>query len=383
MKIMYVQHARAMGGSVRSLSILVRDALAAGHECFILCANHEIADHYSRLGAKAVCSFLYPMDHNSSHWYRLSFRGVLTGIRAFVFSVFSAFFFSIMTMRIRPDIVHLNSATLFYLSPVASLMRIKNIIHIRENVVSGYFGVRRFAIRIILNVFCNAVVYISEVERDLLKTGSRKSFVIYNYVHLDFEKISRRAGAQAASIVLSLGGISKIKGTITLLRAACALGSSWRFRIVGTADPTSQSANSKTDEYTSSVVQYYRANTLFEKLKFIGPIDDVRQEILSAKVLVFWGTVPHFPRPVFEAFLLNCPVIILDSAALTPEISLNCYRVVSRDEPDLLVAALLDLAGEDKDKLENLVLGAQKFAQEKFVNNFLKIDRLYSEIGNG
>ena len=379
-KIHYLQHAHSIGGAVISLRNLVDDALAHGHACEVTCPNDAMAGIYRGIGAAAVVRTIVGFNHTTADWYRANPYQALRGLKALARSAWSCLGWGLALRRSRPDIVHLNSSTLGLYALTAKALGFAVVWHVRENVARGHLGMRRALLRMLMNATADRIVCIGEKERDLIRTRPSKTDVIYNYVHIGrFQEYRPEASEQspgAGFAALSLGGMSKIKGTSTLLRTAPLLRPDEEIWIVGDADPEGR------DRYTGNAgaATGPEGERLLERnLRVYPPCLDVRPYLFRCDVLIFWGTVPHFARPVYEAWAMGKPSIVLNTCA-GGDIDGDTALLVEEDDPRILAAALAAVRADYPSHLAKAALGRRRAALRFGEANYERIESIYAAL---
>ena len=152
--ILYIQHAHIIGGSVHSLKLLILDSKRY-YSSFLLTPNKNIKDYYIKANIESEIFGLPIFYHNTAYFYDFSFLGMLRLLKALLtFLLFIPFFLKKINL-LNPRVLHLNSSTLFLYLPVIKIFKpkIKTVIHIRENIVNGYFGIRKYLISKIIENF--------------------------------------------------------------------------------------------------------------------------------------------------------------------------------------------------------------------------------------
>jgi glycosyltransferase involved in cell wall biosynthesis len=377
--ILYVQHAAIMGGAVISLRTVVRDAVAIGCECWVVCPNEKIASVYAEVGAHTLVGPVVGFNHNTSYWYRATLRDMARMLLLTTQILRGTAFLKNVLRRIKPDLVHLNSSTLIPYCIGLRGMNVPVLVHVRENVASGYYGLRRWLLARICDAFAIHIVFISERELQILKTNPTKSSVVYNYVDCDEFTAPpswHSADKPGSWQLLSLGGISEIKGTHTLIEVASRLGPPFELTIIGSDDPREVKSTSAYQKRIAAMLDQHRA----VNVHLVGATTDVRPYLAACNVLIFWSTVPHFARPVFEAWLFGKPAIVHQAVADGTNLSNETCLVVDDDSPDALMRAILEVKEHYPEHLrraeQGRLIARQKFGRQ----NFTHLQRLYSAV---
>lgn len=264
-----------------------------------------------------------------------------------------------------PDIVHLNTLFLTDWLIASKFVKKKTIVHIREPLSFGRYGIRKSIIRFLLNKYGDRLITIS---KDYLERISlyEKTTLFYNSVNLkDVQKERKDKSNDGKFYLAYLGGSRIIKG-INLIFEFC-------------------------DNLPNNII-IYMAGVYFgdykekiekkKNLKYIGPVKNPLHIISISDALIFPAIVPHFPKPVIEAFSLSKPAIASDVKG-NDEIIKNYVNGIlfkSGDSKDLLNSILYFYRNREK----CIEFGAQgyKFIKEYFdiEKNINIIEKIYREI---
>jgi len=232
------------------------------------------------------------------------------------------------------DIVHLNALTL---SPMASSVRAagaKAVCLVQETAVRGLLGLRTAWLRRLLSAQMDAVAFISEYDRQRARCTAPIVEVTPNWVNLaDYDLAPSRHDARRAlglpadgKVVLMMGGVSRLKGTLTLMRAAEHLGDVDGLVVLVAGDTRSSPGDPLTRlrrahiglrrlariDYPDQVERALSRGDVRQRVRFIGMQSDVLPLYAAADVVVFPATAPHQARPVIEAGAMRKPVVVSD-----------------------------------------------------------------------
>lgn len=382
--ILYIQHAPTLGGAVVSLKEIVVDAMSSGYRCVVCCVNRSIADVYREVGAEAVIVTIAPLNHNTALHYKATLLDTLRLLKLAVKTVISFVQLSIVILKIRPAVIHLNSSTLILYNMLGFILRVPTVFHVRENIVFGAYGLRRAFIRKIANLFAKAIIYISEHEEALLKTNHRKSTVVYNYVHKDrFLAALGLYKPTGKFVFMSVGGLFSLKGGQILLKAVEHLPEDFECHFLGTDDPAVSSQELRSiegDAYVDNLLQQLSVHTVRSRVKFLGRVPNPEEFMAKADAVVFWARNPHFPRPVFEAWLLKKPVIYYNPLFSNPCINDSSVKIVSDDSSEQLSSAIVSvkshLSDFEKIAVTNFNVAIDVFSEK----NFQKLNNIYKQL---
>ena len=271
-----------------------------------------------------------------------------------------------------PDIVHLNSSILFATAIAAKLAGRRVVWHIRESIVGGRFNLRRQFACWLITILADRILTISPFEAGVF-SDKRKIQVVYNAVDLAkfnpalYEKNKARISMGFSldeKIVVSLGGASFRKGAVQLIQAAQLLNGKVRLIIAGQAPPPPVRTGKARfvrlmlcfEELLirygfKDIYSWYYSErisvVLFENKRrnvdFIGDVQDVPLLLAASDAVVFAGTTPHFPRPIYEGWCMKKPVVAFD---------VENVRQNTENEKDVLLVSKRDFNG--------LVIGINK-----------------------
>jgi len=343
-----------------------------------------VASVYEAVGIEAHVATVAPLNHNTAYFYKFNLLDPLRVVKVLLMTLLSFVQLVSVVRKVRPDIVHLNSSTLVLYIVFFRFFRLPVVYHVREYVVRGYFGFRRFLIRSLANALATAVIYISEQEQELLKTTAAKSYVVYNYVRLEtFMKWGNEplnAIQKTKFTVLTLGGIVKLKGGSQLLASLAHLKNDAELWVLGGNDPRvhpDEIAKVDGEKYLETILGLLARPEIATRVKFLGRTNQSASYIQACDALIFWANSPHFPRPVFEAWLLKKPVIYHNPGFNNPYITRQTVVMVNGTAPGALASAIETVGHSnvfDADRVNRSFNTAIEHFTEQ---NFQKIHSLY------
>jgi glycosyltransferase involved in cell wall biosynthesis len=236
------------------------------------------------------------------------------------------------------DIVHLNAVTLAPMAWSAREADTKVVCLVQETAVRGLVGLRTAWLRHIVSKWTDVVVFISEYDRHEWGCKAPCVEVVPNWV--DFKKFDKAISKsdsrrqmdlpEDAKIILFMGGIEPIKGTLPLLQAVALLGDigSLLLIIAGYSAgldisglPAVQRAHlgirrSLGLDYHKEVSEFIGRHGLTDRLRFVGMTDKGVLLYAAADLVVFPAVSPHQARPVIEAGAMGKPVVVSDFESL-------------------------------------------------------------------
>jgi glycosyltransferase involved in cell wall biosynthesis len=232
------------------------------------------------------------------------------------------------------DIVCLNAITLSPMAWAARVSGAKVLCLVQETTVRGMLGCRTAWLYHMLSKWMDAVMFISEHDRQKSQCKAPITCVIPNWISLnDYDRTFSRELARKqldipinASVVLMMGGIDKLKGTLPLIKAVAGLSDIEDLVVViaGYSNPVNPSSLSFFQrlrlyfcqtfgfDYRKRVLKCIEINDLKNRVRFVGMQTDVARLYAATDVLVFPATRPHQARPVLEAGAMAKPAIVPD-----------------------------------------------------------------------
>ncbi len=232
------------------------------------------------------------------------------------------------------EIVCLNAMTLAPMARAGRRAGAGVMCIVQETTVSGSFGLRTSWIYYVLSNWMDAVVFISQFDRNKSHCQAPIVEVVPNWVDLtvfDRSYPSERARSeleipQTSNVVLMMGGIDKLKGTLPLIQAVSMLQNVNGLLVIiaGYSDPLDINSfgffqrfrfmlrRFFCTEYRQKVMHTITEWKLGERVRFVGMQSNITRLYAAADVIVFPATKPHQARPVLEAGAMAKPVIVPD-----------------------------------------------------------------------
>jgi glycosyltransferase involved in cell wall biosynthesis len=320
--VLYIHHGKGIGGAPISLFNLISKLDRNEFKPVVLFLYNSDA---VKLAKEKNIEFIGPVNrsdfsHTKIWWYRWChphhfFRAVKDSLILYFGEAKN------WIQKVKPDIVHLNTSSLLAWGIVAKRMDIPVVWHIREPLAPGYFGLRRFLVRKIIEKYATKIVPICQNDAAPWQ-GSEKLEVVYNAVDLEqfnqniFCKKFRAKieESEGVPIILYMGGVSKEKGTHIILESfknVLKTIPSAKLVIAGYWGPPKKRLfsflKSPSEKFYKQVTEL--AAELNDSLILLGPVTNVPEIMAAATCLVFPATVGHFARPVIEAGCMGLPVV--------------------------------------------------------------------------
>jgi glycosyltransferase involved in cell wall biosynthesis len=242
----------------------------------------------------------------------------------------------------RPAVVHLSSAVLFSSAAAARLAGVPIVWHVREMLAGGRFSKRRKFSGWLIRRLADRVVVCSPSEAERLE-GKNDPHVHVVYHPVDFTYLNpdaidkyearKRLGIDPSQkVVISLGGVSHWKGTVPILEAMAHTDSQTHLYFAGQPFAAADCRVTrwkrwlfrwedkfvKAGRQEAPIIHYRDRVSLAwdrapkDRIHFLGYLEEVRDLIAAADVVIFAGMAPHYPRGVFEAYAMRRPVVVFD-----------------------------------------------------------------------
>ena len=391
MKILFVHHGKGIGGAPLSLLYLIRGLDRARFEPTVLCLHEsDAADLYRKEGIETIVrEDIRDFSHTNVLWYPWwQLPKIISRAVHLPFAIDRAEKF---LQKRSFDIVHLNTSTLLAFGIAAHRCGVKVVWHVREPIARGYFGLRRAFVRRIVDGNADRIIPICKYDAGQL-IPSPKITVVYNFV--DFTQfdagvsgtsVQRELGLERRRMVLMLGGVNEIKGTLVFVRAArkvLNMRNDVSFVIAGPIpDANIRNRMNGSFSYLRRIKREI-PKELASSILLLGVRTDVPTLIAASDVLCFPSTVPHFARPVIEASAMGKPVIA--SKLGGPEELVRdglTGLLVQPSDPAALAEAITKVLS-DGEAAARMGREGYLFARENFdsVKNTERVLRIYEEL---
>lgn len=227
---------------------------------------------------------------------------------------------------IKPDVVFLNSMTLFYLGRILKEHGYKTVCFHRETFANGLFGLRSHYIKKSLGCHFNKIVFISKFDRNESKLPLYKTKVITDKVecNIDISSYSEEVKVDKEKYVLYVGGMVDLKGAHLIVEAFKYLPKSTKLMFLQYDKSNFQTNIFKIQSWKRIVkiilnIDYeFKVSKLIVKYSLLNQVDfydtdrDVSKYYLASDLVVFPSTKPHQSRIIYEAGVYRKPVIVSD-----------------------------------------------------------------------
>jgi len=404
-KVLYIQHAGALGGSAKSLSCLLEFINRSKYDPVVLCIhnNSELVKLYERRGVETyVNDKIHTFNHTTGGWYSLfSPMGIYEFIKAICGYIPSIKETRRFIRELNPDVVHLNSLVLSPSAWGVKLAGVPLVWHIRESVVKGHLGIRKYLLKKMVNRLADEAVFICENDRNTL-LGGKAGTVVYNFVDgnlydikVDPSEVRRDLGiAPGDKVILFMGGKSVIKGIFPLLRALPLVKTKVPETQCLMAGAIYEQSKKLLHRAARKVLPLIGSGTVSQKVDKIIETqhmseyvhllpwrNDVELLIAACDVLVFPSIEPHFARPVIEAEAMAKPVVASRIGGVEELVEDGVTGIlVPPGDPRALADALVKVL-QDEGTAKKMGEEGYKMAKERYSpRNVRMIEEIYDRL---
>lgn len=401
MKVLYVQHAGALGGSVVSLGFLIEGMIRNGHGVTVALVepDRRVRAKYESCGATVYDAPDVPLfRHTTAGWAHAGApRACAYQLRALAKCRKGRAAVARLLEACQPDVVHLNSVTLALAAHGLRHASVPVVWHVREAPVRGYLGMRYRLLRHALMHYADEVIFLSPSDKSAW-VDNRRGVVIPNVLPTDepptlaaIQAVRRDFGLRPDDRGIAyLGGYSEIKGIFTLISAMRTIAREFphaRVLAPGLSIAPAHNMRSKIGRVLFPLLglarDFERAVRLIDKANlphvFRGTpfCHDVRPVLAACEFVVFPSTRPHFARPVVEAAAMGRAAIGSDLAGVRDLIEHEVTGLhVPPSAPDALAAAMRRLLTDVR-----LCSEMGERARLQSVSRFNATDQLSSILG--
>lgn len=369
-RILFVNHGNAQGGAFISLYSLIAHI---DRNCYepVVCGSKqydEVLNSFALVGIRTHPCQLTRFAHTTGGHCRIS---SIKSIRRFYKWLLdyddAKNRLAELISVIKPDIVHFNSLTFAPYASVPKEMGIPNIVHVRETIVDGFFGIRkRWLVNQLLNN-ADKIICICRHSAEQLRMNTEKLCVIYDPIL--FNKFSWRYDPNLARQELSIpldsktilfgsGSVPWEKGlghyiaamgianqkepellcltpsfSITEILSENKLNIKERFDLI-------IRKSRSTERFISAV----RKHKLLDSIKGCPFTTSMEKWISAADVACIPHISPHFSRTLIEAAAMKTPVVGYDIGGIREAIIHNETGIlVKQNDIQALANAVVEL----------------------------------------
>lgn len=368
MRVVYVHHGQGIGGGapVSLVNLILGIKQVAELDMVVLCLDDEMQNYFKEKANVQVAILPDPLKNLG--------KVLIWGISPLEWRKMKLFLYDVLHLlksiwqqwslfcKLQPEFIHLNSSILITSAIAAHLAGIPVVWHVREVLAGNRFSLRRWFVGWLIRKLAYRVIAISPVEALRLGTDHNgKVNVVYNSIDLSHFVAGMSAHAEVRrelgltpthKIIISLGGMSHWKGTVEIIEAMSFTDVNTHLIFVG---PPSIGDNFTVgwmiratlwleDILVRFGIQGFRlihyaarvrialATAPRDRIHFLGIKDNIIPLLSASDVLVFAGTGPHFPRPVFEAWAMKKPVVVFDVLGIKEHVEDGIDAIVVKEK---------------------------------------------------
>ncbi|OPZ81578.1 MAG: D-inositol 3-phosphate glycosyltransferase [bacterium ADurb.Bin429] len=332
-RVLYFHHGSARAGAPLSLLYLLRELQKHDIEATVCSTaeDTEVLRLFGDAGFATTSCRLLPFAHTTGGTYAWYSPRDL-----YRFSQWTADFraarqrLAALLTAHRPDLVHFNSLVLAPYARVPRSLGIPSVVHVRESVCDGTFGLRKRWLHAQLHQ-ASRVIFICRDNADRLPIDAAHGSVIYNPV--DFTKFDYRLERSAARDALGLpldarivlfagGSVPWIKGALEYLEAIGRLAERYP-NILGLMpwfplpDPRGETNPLRKVRSLISSCRYHARMArrliaqyhLTPRLHLFPFRQDIEQFLAASDLVCVPHREPHFSRTIIEAAAMRRPVV--------------------------------------------------------------------------
>ncbi len=389
-KILFIHHGKGWGGAPNSMIKLINSLDKSKYDIEVLLLKHSIVAEKlteNEIKHRIADSVFYK---NHYQYFTHSEAGYTKWYQAYKFFklsilwLLSRFYFAKRELAKHDyDIAHLNSSVLTDWLASAK-QRGKAIIHIREPFRKGKFDILRPVFRSQMRKHADHIVAISKDNARRVNLLD-KTTVVYNYA--DIPKKEPSENSYASKKVLYLGGSASIKGYFSMVDALDYLDEDVRVYFGGNflTNDKQKSIKVKLKQTAKNLLRRKHLAAIRKMQSnpnaiVIGLTHNVTHYLNEVCCLVSPFSVPHFARPIIEAYLHKKPVIGSNVEGMAEIIEHEVTGlIVQRNNAKALAKAINDLTA-NKEKAKSLGEAGLAIAKRKFNNNVNQFVEVYDKI---
>lgn len=315
-KVLFIHHGTGIGGAsicLKELVLSLKDEI----EPTILCIKDSSAViFFQKSGINTILlnSFFYRNIYSFwAHIEGITYNSTFLSsfLKIILSYIINGHYFARKVLREHDsEIIYLNTTFLTDWAFAAKKEGKKVIIHVREPLGKGAFGLRRSLFRKIIR---KNVDYIIAISHDNAKRVNLlyKTTVVYDPMRSSINRNTIIASSDF-KYFLYLGGVQKIKGFYVLISSLPYLNNNIKIFVAGTID--NYKYRKGLIGNLKKIVEKYWIKKMRNSTKIIeiGLINNVYEYLDRSHFLLFPSTIPHFAGPVMEAYSVGKPVLVSD-----------------------------------------------------------------------
>lgn len=332
-KLLIIHHWGGIGGAGLSLLHIIRSIDNTRYQIYVVCPSHPNEMMKALENEKCIVVTAEKATTNFNHYnggikYAFSPRTISN----FMNILKEKKRISKYINDISPDVLIVNSMTLFWVGKIAKRMGLRTICFHRETYQKGLFGFRTSIIKRGLSKWFDKVAFISKYDLEITGKIQSKTQLIYDRVDFNLftsyspEVAREKLGlAKNYKYILFLGGMSKLKGAEVAINAMKYIhDENVKLVFVGDIESVDELNKNKVksvkdilksiigDNTRLNIYRYIRRNNLEKKIIFKKRTICPEVFYSACNLIVFPSTLAHQSRPIYEAGIAKIPIIITD-----------------------------------------------------------------------
>ena len=369
-KILFIHHLSVIGGATKSLLALANASRNKGFDVTILFYGDK-GNAYEWFASQGLECHNFPggqvFQHANGAYIPIMQKRPYRVITIFYNAITSIDNTKSVISSFSPDLVYLNTSLLFPAAMAAKQLNIKVVWHLREQIHSGLFGIRKMFIMYCFQNFSDKVIAISRTNAAKIKANNTE--VIYNSCNSEWQgsksdliALKSKLKITDERIICFLGGNVRSKGADFLLETIKSIKkTSVNFVVVIAGKFSLDGPNlNKTEKKVKNILDH--DPDLFKYIRFIGVLEDVSTLLKLSKILVWPASTSHFARPIIEAMMNETVVLASDfessreiiNHGVTGFLAKRSVPVFSKELIELLEAENVEVVANAREKAVRL-----------------------------
>lgn len=221
----------------------------------------------------------------------------------------------------KPDIVMVNSMTLWWIGCLAECRKCHTVCFDRETFVHGLVGFRTKVMKRMMDRYFDSIAFISQFDCDECRVKKAKSTIIYDCVDIAKYQIAetkkecrkRLDLPEESYLVLFAGGNSYLKGAHILYHALNQIDNGQINYVILHGDrPNELHINQARSRNEKEVLEAYVDIAHKERLTYCGTVTNIQDYYCAADLVVFPSALAHQARPIYEAGAAKRLILVSD-----------------------------------------------------------------------
>lgn len=327
-KILIIHHGSGLGGGLVALLGLI-DELKLSFDVSVFCIfNSEAIKAIENKKIKVYLphNLCFYKKYNLFIHSAASYPGILNFAKSlynFLLASINAILFSKRELKAfekQYDIIYLNSLFISDWLPAARRYFNKVVVHVREPLANGTFGLRKKLFIILLKKFTDLIIFVSEDNKNRINIKEKSTRVYDPVVTSDRTENVNIDHNKDFKYFIYLGGSQRIKGFEQIIKSLEFLNEDIRIFFLGPTYELKENYNGKFFKVKSVFSRYLRKElpVLLQMLKSsihiieIGNISNVFDYYNKSIAVICPFSKPHACLPMLEAYSVGKSVIISD-----------------------------------------------------------------------